>query len=821
MGHARELLDDHLAVIGPELIRTLPPTAVRTRSLFARDLLAHAGLGGAGTLADLLAAARGGDRRWLSRLRRRADARTLAALAQTIAHQDLLPGDRQDALALYGLIRSALGSWAMRGGQQGLHAQFAYVWQGPDRARELVSAYPLMRGWIRAALKVDLANPFAGGSGGNWPTAFARLLPEPRPVLRDDDTVPPFDRLTATVDAEVTEPHRISVVVTAFRPGEPLLTAVRSILAQTWTNVEVVIVDDASPPEHDEVLNRAVALGRRVRVVRMPVNGGTYAARNAGLDAAEGEFVTFQDSDDWSHPRRLELQVRPLLADSRRIASTSDGLSVTDNLVLTRPNVRSSRLNPSSLLFRRDAVVRRIGYFDRVRKGGDSEYIGRIATAFGPAAVVHVESRPLALIRLSEGSLSRSEIKSFWMHPARAAYASGYLGWHRRIADGEAEPRVDRSGGARPFAAPSHLTGAEPGDRRYDVVVAADWRYLHGAQRAALDEIHALRERGMRVAVMQMEALRTVTRRRAPLAAPVQRLVDDGLDLVFAGEPAEVGVLIVRHPEALQFASGEPCEIRPRRVLVVADRAPARVDGSDRRYLPEDCTEAVRRRFGVDPIWCPQDPAVREALRPSADLTPYDLPTVVRTGGYVAPYVPQPVPIVGTDLCDAGVWPADLPEALRVLRRRDDWDVRLRLPDRPEPPHRLPVEWMAFRPDEVGAREFLHQLDFFVHFPSSQTVEVCARAALEAAACGRVVVLPERFAAVLGDAAVYCAPGEVAALVRRYHGDADQWAEQSRRARQVIAHAYHGDPLAERIAALVRPGVPPAQRSMAATSTGP
>ena len=75
------------------------------------------------------------------------------------------------------------------------------------------------------------------------------------------------------------------------------------------------------------MLARAVALDPRIHLVKQPVNQGTYAARNAGLDAAAGEFVAFQDSDDWSHPRRLELQVRPLLENPRLVATTTDGLA--------------------------------------------------------------------------------------------------------------------------------------------------------------------------------------------------------------------------------------------------------------------------------------------------------------------------------------------------------------------------------------------------------------------------------------------------------------------------------------------------------------
>ena len=217
-----------------------------------------------------------------------------------------------------------------------------------------------------------------------WLAAFRALLPRPWPTLGGNVNLAAFDRLTSAVPTDRIEaPQRVSVVVTSYRPGEGLITAVRSILAQSWRNVEVVIVDDGSPAEFDEMLQRALALGERIRLVRQPANLGTYAARNAGLDASGGEFVAFQDSDDWSHPRRLELQVAPLLAEKRLVATTSDGMSVTDDLLLTRPGVRSGRFNPSSLVFRRTVVMGRIGYFDRVRKAADSEYIGRMQAAFG------------------------------------------------------------------------------------------------------------------------------------------------------------------------------------------------------------------------------------------------------------------------------------------------------------------------------------------------------------------------------------------------------------------------------------------------------
>jgi hypothetical protein len=814
-----ELLDDYVAVIGPSLRMALTVNAVRHSSLDARQLMGWAALGRSGTVDDLLIAARKRDKRWLARIRRSADPDLLTGLAQILALQDVLPTDRRDALALYELIRSVYGARALSPANQALHAQLTLAWDGPKRVPRLLASYRRMAAPAVAALKVDLANPFVADRPVKpWLAAFRALLPEPAPTLDGDVRLPPFDRLTSPAPTDRIEaPQRVSVVVTAYRPDQGLITAVRSILAQTWRNVEVVIVDDGSPPEFDEILAEAVALGERIRVVKQAVNQGTYAARNVGLDASGGEFVTFQDSDDWSHPRRLELQVAPLLADKRLVATTSDGMGVTENFILNRPGVRRGRFNPSSLLMRRTRVLGRVGYFDPVRKAADTEFIDRMRAAFGPDRIRHLDRGPLALIRLSENSLSRAEIRVHWMHPARIAYSSAYQPWHRAIAAGVAAPHRPADGSGRPWVVPSHLMGGITASRAYDVLMVGDWRFTDGPVRAAVDEIRALIAAGRRVAIAHLQSYRSVYRQRNSNCEPIQQLVNDGLvDHVHLSHPGEVKLLIVRQAEVLQFACDEPSAMRPARVLLVADQAPARGDGADRRYDPTTCTLRARRMFGVEPRWCPQDAGVRAALG-DVTLTGEDLPPIVDSSGWCATRFAATagLPVVGTDLCDAGVWPGALRDALAVIRVVAGADVRLRLPDRPPPEPELgvPGAWLVYAAGDIDPRPFLHQLDFYLHFPHPRAVETLSRPALEAAAMGCVVVLPERSAAVYGDAAVYSTPEGVPELIRRYREDPDLFAEQSRRARAVVAKAHHPRLFADRIAGLLRPPALPTPRN--------
>ncbi|MFG1988799.1 glycosyltransferase family 2 protein [Actinoplanes sp. NPDC048988] len=789
--HPSDLLDDHVRAIGPRLRLALTATAVRNRSLDARVLLTRAALGPHGTLDELVEAARRGDRRWLRRRRRKIDSPLVSAIAQSL----VLDSGAEDALAVFELARRALGARALSPAHQLLHVQLALAHEGPERARKLLRRYRKIGEPARKSLVADLLNPFVADRAAEpWHTAFGSLLPLPAFTLGDGTT--PFDRLVPADAGKVEGPHRISVVVTAYRPDQGLITAVRSILAQSWANTEVILVDDASPPEFDAVLAEAVALGDRVRLLKMPVNAGTYAARNAGLDAAGGEFATFQDSDDWSHPRRLELQARPLIDDRRLVATTSDGLSVTDQLLCTRPGVRSGRFNPSSLLIRRGTVLRTVGYFDRLRKAADSEYIGRIRAAFGAGRVRHVDAKPLALIRLSAGSLSRSEIRAQWMHPARTAYMSAYQRHHQLIATRRASAFRPADGADRPFPAPDHLVGTVR-DRRYDVVMMADWRFLESTQRTALDEIRALTAAGVRVGLLQFDSMRAVYQRRMPACAGVQDLVNDGVvDWLAWEESAETALVIVRQAAVLQFTGGLSSGISAARAVVVADRAPARSDGTDRRYDPAMCTAAVRRLFGPDPVWVPQDDGVRALLR--TETAPVNLPVALAAAGWVADRTtaaPGPA-IVGTDLCDAACRPEAAAESLAVFGQLPTADVRVRLPDRPagESAVELAPTWLGYQPADLGPRPFLHQLDFYLHFPPREAAEWYSRPALEAAQTGCVVVMPERYAPFYGDAAVYCARSEAEPLIARYRADPALFAEQSRRARAAAARI--GDPVA-------------------------
>ena len=93
----------------------------------------------------------------------------------------------------------------------------------------------------------------------------------------------------------------ISVIVPVYKVEKYLHRCVDSILVQTYTNLEIILVDDGSPDRCGAICDEYAAKDSRIRVIHQE-NGGLSAARNAGLDVCSGEYIAFVDSDDWLDP---------------------------------------------------------------------------------------------------------------------------------------------------------------------------------------------------------------------------------------------------------------------------------------------------------------------------------------------------------------------------------------------------------------------------------------------------------------------------------------------------------------------------------------
>ena len=100
----------------------------------------------------------------------------------------------------------------------------------------------------------------------------------------------------------------VSIIVPVYNAEKTLERCVRSLMAQTYGDIEILLVNDGSRDQSLAICQRLAQEDGRIRLIDKP-NGGVSSARNAGLDAARGDYVMFCDSDDWVEPDWCECLV--------------------------------------------------------------------------------------------------------------------------------------------------------------------------------------------------------------------------------------------------------------------------------------------------------------------------------------------------------------------------------------------------------------------------------------------------------------------------------------------------------------------------------
>ena len=183
--------------------------------------------------------------------------------------------------------------------------------------------------------------------------------------LRDNrQGLSPVNVLPRSTISSVTGPC-VSAIMTASNAADRVELAIASVMSQTWSNLELVVVDDASTSATSDAIARAAKKYCLLRHIRLPHNVGTYVAKAFCFEASTGELVTCHDSDDWAHPRRIELQMRPLMDNPKQVAMTSKSMRVMDDgTFYARLVYPHTRLNLASPRFRRHLVEKRAGYRD-------------------------------------------------------------------------------------------------------------------------------------------------------------------------------------------------------------------------------------------------------------------------------------------------------------------------------------------------------------------------------------------------------------------------------------------------------------------------
>lgn len=206
----------------------------------------------------------------------------------------------------------------------------------------------------------------------------------------------------------------VSVVMPAYNAAGFVRRAVDSVLAQTWADLELLVVDDGSTDGTQGVL---ASYGDKLHLLAQP-NAGPAAARNHGLQRTRGEYVAFLDADDHWHPRKLErqlqlMQSRPELgfcSTATKVVSES-GAAVGDwpcgignDRLPDVLFVRSAAISGSTsgVLARRTLLLEAGGFDESLRGFEDPDLWIRLSARAGYACI----PEPLTVVVRTAGSVS-------------------------------------------------------------------------------------------------------------------------------------------------------------------------------------------------------------------------------------------------------------------------------------------------------------------------------------------------------------------------------------------------------------------------------
>lgn len=166
----------------------------------------------------------------------------------------------------------------------------------------------------------------------------------------------------------------VSIIVPVYNAQHFIERCIQSALRQTYANIEVIVVDDCSTDKSYQLCNKFVSDENNLKLFRNNRNMGTYWSINYGITKASGEYFTLLGADDYYDIGKVSSQISAMKRYQCNVCLCKISRLSLDGKVL------STKMGESSIMFHK-SVLEKIGYYDCVRFGADSEYLHRIETS--------------------------------------------------------------------------------------------------------------------------------------------------------------------------------------------------------------------------------------------------------------------------------------------------------------------------------------------------------------------------------------------------------------------------------------------------------
>jgi len=143
---------------------------------------------------------------------------------------------------------------------------------------------------------------------------------------------------------------KVSIITPVYNAEKFIANTIKSVRNQTFEDFEMILIDDCSQDNSEEIIQKISNIDQRIRYIRLKKNSGAAVARNTGLQAARGEYVAFIDSDDSWKKEKLEKQILFMKKNNAVFTYTAfETISEEGKVLKNKVNV-PTKLNYSDLL---------------------------------------------------------------------------------------------------------------------------------------------------------------------------------------------------------------------------------------------------------------------------------------------------------------------------------------------------------------------------------------------------------------------------------------------------------------------------------------
>ena len=175
---------------------------------------------------------------------------------------------------------------------------------------------------------------------------------------------------------------KVSIIITNYKKEPYLERSIKSCLSQTYKNIEIIVIDDASNEKVCLKIIKSIK-AKNIKLFYTTQNYGHYMCCNYGIDRSSGGLITFLGADDTINVNHIENLVKAIYKYNLAAALSLYGRYN----VAGKPVGSSKRLCEASILFKKKLFLENIGYFHNVRVGADTEYRNRALKFFGAKKV--------------------------------------------------------------------------------------------------------------------------------------------------------------------------------------------------------------------------------------------------------------------------------------------------------------------------------------------------------------------------------------------------------------------------------------------------